>query len=140
MTVGAAAQLASTMLTSTKSLKGRSVKRVFKYPLQGKGIVSVEIPFGGEILSLQLQDNIPVLWVLVDDSALGILEGRHFVGYQTGYPIDVKDRNLKYVGTVQVIDQSTPGGAFGLHVFEIINPVIEVQREDVIAADERKPG
>lgn len=41
---------------------------IYKYPLEFKGTQEIEIPEESEILEVQLQNGIPVLWAIVCDT------------------------------------------------------------------------
>jgi len=43
------------------------MKSIFKYPLKVTDTQKISIPNSGEILSLQVQNNIPCIWVLIHD-------------------------------------------------------------------------
>ena len=82
------------------------MKKVFKYELQGKDVI-LKLPLGAEILNVQLQNDRPVLWALVDPNNVEV-DSICIVG--TGW--DVED-NMKYINTYME-------GYFVWHVFEII--------------------
>lgn len=81
--------------------------RVWKWSLRVASLQSLPIPKNAEILTVQLQDNIPCLWALVDETAP--IEYRSFAIYGTGEPISNPG---KYIGTFQL-------GALVFHVFEL---------------------
>jgi hypothetical protein len=83
------------------------MKKVFKYELQGKDVI-LKLPLGAEILNVQLQNDRPVLWALVDPNNVEV--GRSICIVGTGW--DVED-NMKYINTYME-------GYFVWHVFEII--------------------
>lgn len=68
-----------------------------------------DIPHGGQILSIQMQGDRPMMWVRVDPSKPKY--PRHFVHIGTGNTID--PAHLIYRGTWQ-------SGGFVFHVFEEI--------------------
>jgi len=45
------------------------MRRIFKYPLDIVGIQLVSMPVGAELLTVQMQQGVPCLWALVEDSA-----------------------------------------------------------------------
>lgn len=74
------------------------MKRVFKYELTAD-TVDLELPRGAQLLTVQLQNGVPMLWALVDDSIAPI---KRCIGvYGTGHPVDVPG---KYVATFQIDD------------------------------------
>lgn len=68
-------------------------------------------PVGSEILCIQTQKNIPVLWVL-KPTEYDTCEVRHVVIYATGEEFEPK-KNQKYIGTFLMND-----GSLVFHVFE----------------------
>ena len=59
------------------------------------------MPKGSNILSFQVQNNIPVIWALVDDEA--VMENKRFIMLGTGHPAsNVIDHLCKYIGTIQL--------------------------------------
>lgn len=94
--------------------------KIFKYPLpmEVAGLVAqwnlrseIELPAGAEILSVQAQNNTPVLWALVDPEAPK--EKRKLVLLNTGgeMPTDVSFH--RFLGTFQL-----NGGGLVFHLFE----------------------
>lgn len=72
-----------------------------------KDVTVHHIPVPGEILSCQMQNGVPTIWVLVSTTALA--EERRFRVYGTGHRMLP---HSEYVGTVQ--DQE-----FVWHIFEV---------------------
>lgn len=86
------------------------MKTVWKFPFQIHDSVLLTMPVGAEVLSLQVQDDRPCFWALVDPQAPR--EPRSFIVHETGTTIS--DTSLgRFVGTFQ-----TSGGAFVWHVWE----------------------
>jgi len=82
------------------------MKRIYKYKLED----SVEMPIGAKILSIQMQNNRPYIWALVDTDAE--CEFRHFEIIGTGHDFPEAD-NFTYINTFQ-------DGPFVWHIFELI--------------------
>jgi hypothetical protein len=86
-------------------------KQIWKYELQIKNLQEIEMPIGAEILTVQVQDNLPVLWALVDVQAekerrvIEVLGTGNNIHYGMG-------ASRKYISTFQTI------GGFVGHVFE----------------------
>ena len=82
---------------------------IYKYELSIDDEQCVDIPAINQILSIQVQNGKPCMWVKVDTSSK--LEKRYFKTVGTGNPIHFTA--CCYVGTYQV-----EGGALVFHVFE----------------------
>lgn len=92
------------------------INQVWKFPLDKKinGIITVDIPKGGEILAVQVQNGRPHIWVLVNPQAEE--ESRYFEAYGTGHNILCAESiKRNYIGTFQLAD-----GALVFHLFERI--------------------
>ena len=87
-------------------------RRIFKYQIETTDIQSVKMPKGSIIHCLQLQNNVPCIWAMVNPEEKEI-ETRVIAVYGTGHPIP--DSEQAYIGTYQ-----TSGGFFVFHVFEIL--------------------
>lgn len=89
---------------------------VHKFPLNlgGWGVFpsathNVEMPKVSQVLALQLQNDIPTLWVQVDPETPAVTRTFQWVGTGQDVPLDGK-----YVGTVQMKD-----GAYVFHLYEV---------------------
>lgn len=83
------------------------MKTVHKYELKSHD-ASIKLPLGAEILTVQLQNDRPVLWALIDPGNELVDRFISIVG--TGW--DVED-SMKYICTY-------PDGYMVWHVFEIL--------------------
>ncbi len=83
---------------------------IFKYPFPVSDVINLDIPKGAYILTVQVQNEIPCIWALVDPEAP--TESRGFRCFGTGHPIDVEIHNTSYIGTFQLL-----GGSFVGHLF-----------------------
>jgi hypothetical protein len=81
------------------------MKQIWKYKLSESAI---EMPIDAEILSVQLQNDVPHIWAMVSPQTE--LEKRKFAIVGTGQSFD--DTNMKYIGTYQ-------DGPFVWHLFGI---------------------
>jgi len=88
------------------------MRAVWKYPLTDS-LSQIDMPEDAEVLDVQLQGNIPHMWVLVNPHAT--LETRYFHMFGTGEPFDDKTGQLGYYCGTLYLD----GGRSVLHVFEI---------------------
>lgn len=95
---------------------GISGETVWKFPLpRDNGMFEMELPYGAEILDVQLQFGTPHLWALVNPENHGGTETRRFSFLGTGRPLPVSDEEgIDYVGTVQM-----DGGHIVRHLFEV---------------------
>jgi hypothetical protein len=86
------------------------MNKVFKYELYIGDVVNVEMPIEAQILCVQAQKDIPIIWAIVDPE--NPVENKTFYIFGTGQVIP-KDNNLKYIGTVQLLK-----GELVFHIFE----------------------
>lgn len=90
--------------------------KIYKYPLslqQDYNICTVLLPAGYQILTIQLQNDIPTLWVLVDETRSNILKVQIAV-VGTGHHITFNADLATYISTVQFNN-----GNLVLHFFEV---------------------
>lgn len=87
---------------------------VHKYGLEGLNRFTIKMPKGAEILKCDSQNNVPVMWALVDREEE--LEEREFISTGTGHEMtfEKNDGVLKFIGTT-----THHSGTFILHFFEI---------------------
>ena len=84
------------------------MKRVYKYELSPlHDTITITIPFGARVLSVQMQRSIPVLWALVEEA--NTLQARTFFLRGTGHGFTGNEG--LFVGTFQ-------SGPFVWHLFE----------------------
>jgi len=89
-------------------------KKVFKYVLRIDDRITLNLPKGAEVLTVQTQYNQPCLWVLVDPFAAK--EKRVFRLAGTGHPISFDmGSDYKYINSFQMDD-----GALVFHLFEML--------------------
>ena len=86
---------------------------VFKYPVKLEDRFALDIPRGGEILTVDMQAEKPQLWALVNPEAY--TEKRYFRVAGTGHPIKFNKEDLKFISTFQMMK-----GALIFHVFELL--------------------
>jgi hypothetical protein len=90
------------------------MKTIHKFPLSVDDTVTIAMPAGAQILSVQVQRGTPCLWALV--SPFDFIDNRVFRIYGTGQPIDDKADGFlgthTFVGTIQLDD-------LVFHVFEV---------------------
>lgn len=86
------------------------MRTIYKYEVKTE--MSLELPEGYNVLSVQTQDSDPMMWVEVNTS--NPMKTVKFLSLGTGHPID-EDLSLKFIGTHQVL-----GGMFVFHLFEVL--------------------
>lgn len=72
--------------------------KIYKYHLNWAS-TTLDLHQNAQVLSAQLQSDMPVLWVLCDPALPK--ESRRFVIYGIGDSIAIGDRNLRHLSTVQ---------------------------------------
>lgn len=75
------------------------MRTIHKYPLT-PGLTNVLMPAGGEALTVQVQDGIPMLWARVDTD-IGRVTRRVFA-VPTGASLDELGPMARYIATVQI--------------------------------------
>jgi hypothetical protein len=84
-------------------------KTIYKYQARVDDDLTIVMPEGAEVLTVQMQHNTPCVWALVDPH-VAKMELRRFHWRGTGHNAD----NLgRYVGTIQMA-----GGELAFHLFE----------------------
>jgi hypothetical protein len=73
------------------------MKRIWKFPLKITDRQTITVPMFHKILTVQMQNGVPTVWVLVDPETEEIQVEFTIVG--TGNPTDVSA--CDYVGSVQ---------------------------------------
>jgi hypothetical protein len=87
-------------------------RTIWKYPLKITDEQTIDIPEYGEILSVQVQNSDPCIWVLVNPTEE--TEPRVFEIFGTGHPLEVDLAvSREFIGTFQ-----QHGGVW--HLFEKI--------------------
>jgi hypothetical protein len=85
------------------------MKAIWKYPIKVAAEQSIEMPIGAEILCVQLQHDIPVLWAKVSPDGWPVK--RTIVIHPTGH--EFEEYRSRYIGTFQM-----EGGMYVWHVYE----------------------
>lgn len=83
---------------------------IWKYSLKADDVQEVEIPIGSKLLSVQTQNGIPCLWVLVYEK--NTKEVRKVYTFGTGEPLNFLPEALTFIGTYQMYN-----GELVFHVF-----------------------
>ena len=92
-------------------------KTIYKYPITDENKQVILLPKEAEILSVQVQNNDPYIYAMVD--ADSEKEERFFRLFHTGseIPVDM-GVDLIYIGTFMLNDPSHTTGTFVGHLFE----------------------
>lgn len=88
------------------------MKTIWKYSLNVDDIVTLEMPEGAEVLTIQTQYGEPQIWALVDPIKPSVK--RHFRVYGTGHNISYNILKENYIGTFQMYQ-----GQLVFHLFEL---------------------
>lgn len=83
-------------------------KEIWKFKID-KSICEIQMPKNSVILTCQIQNDIPFIWVLVDPEE--VTEKRVFEQMGTGESFD--PRNMKYISTIQQLE-----GRLVFHIYE----------------------
>lgn len=84
------------------------MESIFKYQLETIDEQVIEMPLGAEVLTVQVQNEIPCIWAKVNPSNTST--SYRFRIFGTGQPIE-EDFTGKYIGTYQLLN--------GLYVFHL---------------------
>jgi hypothetical protein len=84
--------------------------KIYKYEIEIKDRFYIILPERSKILSIQLQNNIPMLWAAVTEHST---ISYNFSVYGTGHEID-NSLYHKYISTLQI-------GSLVWHIFQIAN-------------------
>jgi hypothetical protein len=87
------------------------MKTIHKYPLKIEDAQVVTVPKGSTLLTVETQNDIPMLYVLVDTTEKE-LEYKAIRLFGTGHPIDINMTSWTYLDTVL-----TMGGSLVWHIF-----------------------
>lgn len=91
-------------------MKKKTLWAIYKYPFVISDNVEITLPAGSDILSIQIQNDIPTMWARVDLNQ-ELMHARRFRILGTGQPTDECD--LSYICTIQYRE-------FVGHIFEAI--------------------
>lgn len=97
-------------------IKTPDTMRIHKYGIPIDEEFSLQLPEGADILDVQVQNDTPYIWAMVDTEKPG--EQRHFRVIGTGNPIKPFEvhkyrRGYKHIGTFQMAN-----GQLVWHLFE----------------------
>lgn len=83
---------------------------IYKYQINVTDLFSIKLPVGYEVLSIQVQDDVPFMWCKINEGAP--TENVYFSVVGTGHQIPPVSK--KYLGTFQLNN-----GRFVGHLFEV---------------------
>ena len=96
-----------------------NVVREFYFPSTEKRHFEVLMPGGARILGVDVVNERPRIYALVDTEEIG--EARLFVVYGTNRPIEQPSNSLEYVGTFHIYGETT------WHLFEVLGQAKHMQ-------------
>ena len=86
---------------------------IYKYPIIIHDHISIEMPQGAKVLTVQMQRGIPCIWATVDPDNEPATKYFRLAG--TGHPITERTSQLlKYIGSFQMEEETLI-----FHLFEI---------------------
>lgn len=95
------------------------MKSIWKFPIEAvlTDTFEIDMPIGAEILTVQMQRDVPCFWAIVDPSVNRMTRRFRMVGtgHKFDFGADRYDTAPLYIGTIQMAD-----GALVWHFFEII--------------------
>lgn len=87
------------------------MRAIHKFPLKVTDYQKIQLNKEAELLSVQVQKNIPCLWALVEPNNPTTEITIRIIG--TGHPIE-EDEKLSFINTIQLLD-----GTLIFHVFYV---------------------
>lgn len=93
------------------------MKTIWKFPCDIADDLTINMPLGAQILTVQMQHGVPCIWALVDDAMPKL--AHKFAWRGTGHNCDTltprhHESAPKHVGTVQMAN-----GNLVFHLFEV---------------------
>ena len=89
---------------------------IWKFQFLPNDRITIEMPVAAKILSLQVQNDIPCIWAVVDPKAQ--IETRTFIMFGTGHQINVDlQQRYNFIGSFQMMN-----GHLVFHLFEELKP------------------
>lgn len=89
------------------------MREIWKFPFELQEFFTIPMPENTEILTVQMQKNVPCIWAFV---VPGIAkEKRNFRLLGTGHKVALNECNSGYIGTIQTHDET-----FVWHLFEVV--------------------
>ncbi len=90
--------------------------QIWKFPIIDPSLIVFNMPEGSKILTIQMQNDKPCIWALVNPE--NKLEKRGFKLFGTGQSIDDDMTKMRYINTIQMHN-----GNLVFHLFEITDGI-----------------
>ncbi len=84
---------------------------IHKYVMDSRDF-EAEMPSDSQVLSVQMQGDLPSIWVMVDPN-IDTRRVRHFISFNTGQDFFYDPPALRFIGTVQ-------SEGIVNHIFEVL--------------------
>ena len=81
---------------------------IYKYPVSSEKYISLDMPAGAKILSVQEQDEETQIWALVNPE--NQTATRDFATFETGALISEEESRLHFIGTYQDLKAEPTNG------------------------------
>ena len=88
------------------------MKTIYKYKIRIEDLQEITMPICAEVLSVQVIDDTPYIWALVDTTENVVDRRLAIVG--TGTPYELAPLEAEFVGTFQLL-----GGRCVFHLFDL---------------------
>lgn len=102
-----------------------------KYPIHSNNPNEIELPLDSEILCIQIQNDKPFLYVMIDTNKIDT-ETRSFATFNTGEHIDESKHTYEYFYTFQIAQIANDNLVF--HAFEMFPKITADSVKEVRAA------
>lgn len=88
------------------------MKTIWKYTLDVEDKQFIAVPLNTELLSVQVQNEEPQLWALVDENEISRVNAKIII-HGTGHPANDIE-GMKFLGTFQLYNGSFVGHCWGI--------------------------
>lgn len=87
------------------------MKTIWKYQVEVSDELTLDMPYGAEILCVQMQGPAPQLWAIVNSGTASRVQ-RRFKWFGTGHPMPSSE--MRFIGTAQF-------SGLVFHLFEVVS-------------------
>jgi hypothetical protein len=87
------------------------MRTIYKYEIETTDTQELNLPYGAEILCVQVQNGKPCIWALIDTEQ-NLIDEHTIITVGTGHRLGYTFSKANYLGTYQL-----QGGALVFHVF-----------------------